>query len=434
MALGGGTFTAQNKVLAGAYINFISAARANANLSERGFATMPLELDWGVDGEVFEVTVDNFKENSLKLFGYDYTHEKMKDLRELFKHLNTLYAYRLNSGVQASNTFATAKYSGVRGNDLKVVIQANVDDETKFDVALYLDTKLIDKQVVKTAAELIDNDFVTWKTTATLAVTASTPLTGGTNVEADVEVHQAYLDAIESYSFNIIGVCTTDNSVKTLYANFTKRMREDVGAKFQLVVHRHPADFEGVISVKNNVTDAGASVASLVYWTTGLEAACPVNKSCLNAKYDGEYTVDCKYTQYDLTQCIKNGEFTFHNVGKEAHVLADINSLTTLTDVKGEVFQENQTIRVIDQLANDTATLFNDKYLGKIPNDASGRVSLWTDLVKIREALQKIRAIENFKDADIEVVQGEQKKAVVANETITVVNAMAQLYMTTIVG
>ena len=49
MALGGGTFVTQNKELPGAYINFISAASANAALSERGIATMPLELDWGVD-------------------------------------------------------------------------------------------------------------------------------------------------------------------------------------------------------------------------------------------------------------------------------------------------------------------------------------------------------------------------------------------------
>ena len=47
MALGGGTFTVQNKQLPGAYINFVSASSANAALSERGIVTMPLKLDWG---------------------------------------------------------------------------------------------------------------------------------------------------------------------------------------------------------------------------------------------------------------------------------------------------------------------------------------------------------------------------------------------------
>ena len=40
MALGGGTYLVQNKELPGAYINFVSAASANAALSERGIATL----------------------------------------------------------------------------------------------------------------------------------------------------------------------------------------------------------------------------------------------------------------------------------------------------------------------------------------------------------------------------------------------------------
>lgn len=40
MALGGGTFLTQNKVLPGAYINFISTAKASATLSERGYGAM----------------------------------------------------------------------------------------------------------------------------------------------------------------------------------------------------------------------------------------------------------------------------------------------------------------------------------------------------------------------------------------------------------
>lgn len=52
---GGGQWTTQNKVLGGAYINFISAARVTTNLSERGVASMPLELDWGADNVMMEV-------------------------------------------------------------------------------------------------------------------------------------------------------------------------------------------------------------------------------------------------------------------------------------------------------------------------------------------------------------------------------------------
>ena len=60
MALGGGTFITQNKVLPGSYINFISAATASAGLSERGIAALPMPLDYAPTG-VFEVTGEDMQ-------------------------------------------------------------------------------------------------------------------------------------------------------------------------------------------------------------------------------------------------------------------------------------------------------------------------------------------------------------------------------------
>lgn len=430
MALGGGTFLVQNKVLPGSYINFISVAKASANLSDRGFATMPLELDWGVDGDIFEVTSADFQKDSLKIFGYDYTHEKLKGLRDLFLNVQTLYAYRLNAGIKAENIYATAKCSGLRGNDLKIVVQKNVDNQSKFDVLVFLGTTQLDSQTVEHGNELIDNDFVVWKKDLKLELTAGLPLAGGKNGTVEAASHQKYLDKVESYTFNIIGVTSTDELIKQLYVSFTKRMREEIGAKFQCVVHRKAADYEGVINVKNITKNENYPESSLVYWVTGLEASCPVNKSCLNRKYDGEFAVEVDYTQVQLSKAIKNGEFAVHKVGSDIRVLSDINSMITISDTKGDVFKDNQTIRVIDQIANDIATLFNTKYLGSVPNDESGRISLWSDIVKHHEQLEKIRAIEKFTDKDVTVEQGDSKKSVLVSDKVTVVNAMAQLYMT----
>lgn len=432
MALGGGTFVTQNKVLPGSYINFISLAKASASLSDRGVAAMPLELDWGVENEIFEVTKADFQKNSLKIFGYDYTHEKLKGLRDLFLNIKTLYAYRLTSGGnKASNDYATAKFGGTRGNDIKISIQANVDVPEKFDVKTIVGTTIVDIQTVSSADELVPNDYVTFKTGASLAVTAGTPLTGGTNGTVDGTAHQNFLDKVEAYTYNALGVVTTDDTIKGLYANFNKRLRDEVGQKFQTVLYKKPFDYEGVVNVKNKVVE---DEAALVYWVTGIIAGCEVNKSNLNKKYDGEFTVEADYTQAELEAAIKAGEFTLHKVGSDIRVLSDINSLVTLSDEKGEIFQDNQTIRVIDQIANDIAVLFNTKYLGNVPNDASGRISLWSDIVKHHEQLQEIRAIENFSDSDVTVEQGNTKKAVVVNDVVTVVNTMAQLYMTVVVA
>ena len=108
--------------------------------------------------------------------------------------------------------------------------------------------------------------------------------------------------------------------------------------------------------------------------------------------------------------------------------------MVTTSDTCGDVFKDNQTIRVIDQLGNDDAVLFNTKYLGVVPNNASGRMSLWSDLVKLRTQLQEMGAIEGFTDSDVTVTQGSTKKSVVVNSAITVVNAMSKLYMTVTVS
>jgi len=430
--LGGGTFTVQNKILNGAYINFVSASKASANLADRGVATMPLELDWGVDGAIFEVTPADFQKNSMKIFGYPFTHEKMKGLRDLFMNIKTLYAYKLTSGgMKAENTYATAKYTGTRGNTLKVVITANVDEPAKFDVRLYMDTILVDEQIaVASAADLKANDFVDWKAEAELAVTAGVALTGGTNGTVDGTAHQTYLDKIEPYSFNVMGVVVTDDTTKNLYVAFVKRMRDQVGAKFQLVLHNKAADYEGVISVKNDAVGS-ASAADLVYWVTGAEAGCAINKTLLNQKYTGEFTVDVDHKQSELETAMQSGEFMFHNVNGEVRVLADINTFVSGTDEKSvEIFGENQCVRVMDQIANDVAVLFNTKYLGKVPNDAEGRISLWNDIVKHHSQLQDIRAIQDFNPDDVTVNQGDAKNSVVVGDAVTIIVGMAKLYMT----
>ncbi|CZR82938.1 Phage tail sheath protein [Clostridioides difficile] len=432
MALGGGTFVTQNKVLPGAYINFISAKRATSSLSDRGIVAMPLELDWGIDEEVFQVTSDDFEKYSTKYFGYDYTHEKLKGLRDLFKNIRLGYFYKLNKGVKASCSIATAKYSGTRGNDLKVIVTTNIDDNTKFDVVTLLDNKKVGTQIAKVITDLQDNDYITWKKDATLEASAGLVFTGGANGEAVTGAeYQAFLDKIESYSFNALGCLATTTEIKSLFVEFTKRMRDKVGAKFQTVLYKKSdADYEGVVSVENKIKDKDLVESSLVYWATGAIAGCDINKSNTNKRYDGEFDVDVNYTQIQLEEALKTGKFIFHKVGDEVHVLEDINTFVSFTDDKNDDFSSNQSIRVLDQIANDIATLFNTKYLGEVPNDKSGRISFWNDVVKHHEQLQNIRAIEDFKADDVSVEPGSDKKTVVVSDAVKVISAMSKLYMT----
>lgn len=429
MALGGGTFISQNKKLPGSYINFASAQNASSSIGERGIAAMAIEMDWGKDGEIIEVTSQNFAKDSLKIFGYDYSNEKLKGLRDLFKNVKKAYFYRLNSGNKATTDIATAKCSGTRGNDIRIVVAKNIDDDTKYDVTTYLGTKEVDKQTVKEVSELVDNDYVTFSM-ETLEVTAGKSLEGGTNGDVSGEAHQNFLDKLESYQVNAIGCTVKDESTSNLYVQYAKRLRDEQGIKSQVVLFNNAANYEGVVNVKNTTVE---DESALVYWVTGVIAGCEINKSNTNKTYDGEYTINADYTQAQLETSIDNGEFVLHKVGDEIRVLVDINSLVDTTTEKGEEFKSNQTIRVLDQIASDVASVFNSKYLGKIANNEAGRTSLWSDIIALFKDYQTLQAIENFEDADISVEIGNDKKSVTINTNVQVINAMEKLYMTVVV-
>ena len=254
---------------------------------------------------------------------------------------------------------------------------------------------------------------------------------GGGETELTVA---AALNALEPYEFNIVCAYTAEEADITTYITKVITWRDELGKKCQVVVYNAAMDgndHEGVINVVSTVSEGDAH--ALVAWVAGAEAACSINKSCTNQIYDGELIVVADKTQAELEECIENGQIAFHKVYGDIRLLEDVNTLVTLDENKGEDFKSNQTIRVIDQIANDIAKLFHTKYMGNIPNNASGRVSLWGDIVAHHRELEKVQAIENFDANLVTVEQGANKKSVVVNDVVTVVNCMSQLYMTVVV-
>ncbi len=415
----------QNKVLPGAYINFVSRPRAVGGLGERGVVCVGMELDWGAAG-MMTVEAGDFRTDSRKLFGYDYLSEEMKNMRELFLHAKKALIYRLNGGEKATATLGgltvAAKHAGKRGNDICVAIVENVDEDGYYDVETYLDTELVDAQTVAKIEELEDNDYVTFSGEGDLTAAAGTYLTGGTTTAVTGSGYTDFLAAAEAEDFNVLAYNGSDETTKKLFVNFTKRMREEEGVKFVTVLHDHvEADHEGVISV--------GTAAELVYWTAGATAGAEVNESLTNTVYDGEYEVDAKRKKSEYIKGIQAGQFLFYEEDGQLRVLRDINSFTSFAAAKNSDFSSNRVVRVLDSIANDVANLFSKFYLGKQSNNANGRNLLKAEILAYHEELMKIEAIENFTADDIMVEKGTEKQDVVVYESVQPVDAMEKLYM-----
>lgn len=425
MALGGGTFLVQNKVLPGAYINFVSRPRAMGNLGERGVVCACMEMDWGMEG-MQTVEAADFRTDSKALFGYDYLDDRMKDMRELFLHAKKVHLYRLNSGEKAKategNLTVTAKYAGERGNDICVAIAANVDQEGQFDVETYLETEMVDSQTAANIEDLTENAYVTFGGKGALTAAAGLYLTGGTTVAATGSAYTDFLETAEAEDFNVLVYNGSNETTKKLFVNFTKRMREEEGVKFVTVLHDFAeADHEGVISV--------GTARELVYWVAGATAGAEVNESLTNAVYDGEYEVHAKLKKSEYIKGIQAGQFLFYEEDGKLRVLRDINSFTSFETAKNSDFSGNRVVRVLDSIANDVANIFSKYYLGKQSNNANGRNLLKAEILAYHEQLLKIEAIENFTAEDITVEKGVEKQDVVVYESVQPVDAMEKLYM-----
>ena len=430
MALGGGNFLTQNKVLPGSYINFVSASSSNANISDRGYAAIACDMDWGKENEIFAVTAEEFMTDSMSIFGFAYTSDKLKGMRDIFINANTVYFYRLNKGVQAECDLGKARYGGIRGNDISISVTEN---EGQYLVETSIDGTVADSQNVSDAADLQDNEFIVFNKEAVLTPTGKMNLSGGDNGQTSESAHQEFLDKLESISFNALGCLSDDETIKKLYAQYTQTMRDTYGVKFQTIIHDYDAGYEGVINVANDATDSEDEKFGLVWWVTGACAGCNINESLTNKLYDGEYGVFTEYKQSQLEEGIENGCFMLHKNGDDIRVLDDINSFTEFMDGKDKNFSENQVIRLLDQIGNDIAVMFNTYYLGKVQNNAAGRTAFWNDIVTYNRELLKLNVIEDFEADDVIVELGNDKKTVCVTNPVTPVCAMAKLYMTVII-
>lgn len=443
MPMGGGTFTTMNKVLPGAYINFVSTAGA-AKMGTRGVAALPLALNWGPEG-VHPLEAGAFYQEALKVFGCDPTAAELLPVREALKRAKKLLVYRVNGGGEKAKATVggltvTARYAGTRGNDLKAAVRVNADDADRVDVVTYLGTKETDVQTVAAsggAASLKGNDFVTFSGAETLTPAVAVPLTGGTNQEPTGQSYTDFLTALEVEAFNVVGYPGADESVKGLVAAFVKRLRGDEGRKVVGVLHDFAGDDMGLINVKNGVVLTDGTVITgeqAVAWVTGACAGAEVNQSLTNAAYDGAVDVDVKYTKSQYEAAIQAGEFVFYADGGKARVLSDVNSLVTFGPGVSEDWTSNRVVRVMDGWAEDVARIFSEGYLGLATNSSTGRNLFKADLVSLGGQYQGLDAISDFSPDDVTVEQGTGKRDVAVRCALKPNDSMEKLYMTVTVN
>lgn len=449
----GGTFLIQNKVRPGAYINFVAVPQSLMNVSDRGIATMALPMSWGPEGKIIDILSSDLTDgSSLAKIGYSSTDVESLLFRICLQNCYRLKAWRLDTGgTKATATIGTgetalkptAKYVGICGNDIKIVIVKDDDSGSTYTVeTLYKGIRKDIQSKLTSPTLLKDNDWVDWNVTeqTVFTATAATSLAGGEN--GTVTESTAYTDywaKMKTETWNTMGLLSEDATVKTAFCEYIKDLRENEGVKVQGCVYdKATYDYEGIISsdqgYKTEVEEI--SEVNFVAWVTGATAGAEINESNTHKTVQDAVEIIGELTNTEIIDALQNGKFVISKLRSGTIVVEkDINTLHTFTTDRSYDFSKNRVIRVLDEMGNTVMNTWDENYCGKLDNDADGRNVYKADLVSYGNTLQGIHAITNFLGADdIEVLMGDDVDSVVVNWPVQPVDSMEKLYMTFTVG
>lgn len=351
------------KVRPGTYMNFESTRSDTVGTSERGTVIIPLlKPSYGPAGSYIELTNAGPDAAYAKL-GYSVydsdPNRQMILIREAFKNASKVLVYIPKEGTKATaknasapELTATAKYGGTRGNALTVTVAAN--PVGGFDVTVSLAGNTVAYyEGLSTVDDLIaqDCEYVAFTGSGALAAIAAMNLTGGADATAQNDDLTTFMDTWEKVKFNTVAMPVTDSSMKAAIKTKIKYLRESMGRGVQAVVPDFPADYEGIISIKNGyaIDDDKLSAAEATAWVAGASAGASYVESLTYDAVDGATDLVDALTHEEYVDAINKGHFAF-SISEENKVIVeyDINSLTSFKQPKDETYRKNRVVRVMD--------------------------------------------------------------------------------------
>lgn len=445
----GGTWTAQNKVRPGAYINFKSVPRPVGVLGERGTVAVALPMIWGPENELIEVysseLLDGSSLSKIGCTAFD-TEISLPYRLALTGSYKALFFRADTGGTKATasltNLTVSAKYAGSIGNNIIVAIVEN-EEESNFDVEILYNGVLKETFTIKQLGELedVESEWVDFTVTEEQEQTAPTPtagepLTSGTNgtVSEEGTAYTKFFELLKRADWQCMAIQTSQSSVHPLVEAFIKQCRDDLGKKVQAVCYKYDTDYEGIIKTDQGyVTDVDTVTPELFpIYVASITAGAQVNESNTCKEISGAVDIINYYDNNQIIEKLKAGWFVLSD-RQDGVILVeqDINSLHSFTANKNKEFSKNRVIRVLDEIGNTSALIFNRNYAGKMDNNDTGRNIFKGELINLCTTLQNMSALKNFGGAeDITVMQGTDIDAVVVDFTVQPVDAMEKLYMT----
>ena len=186
---------------------------------------------------------------------------------------------------------------------------------------------------------------------------------------SDSEILEA-LTYFEGVEFNLMCMPSAETSDVTAIKTFIKKMNDVVKYKCDAIIANDKADSEAMINyTAKNIVVGGESVTTANHTAriAGLIEGTPLNQSITFATLSDVDAIE-NLTKEQADTRIDNGELILVREMGKVRVARGVNSLTTLTDVKGNAFQKIKLRKTLNLIHNDLRRVIVEKYIGKVPN------------------------------------------------------------------
>ena len=240
--------------------------------------------------------------------------------------------------------------------------------------------------------------------------------------EGEISEALTYFEGVE---FNLMCMPSAETSDVTAIKAFIKKMNDVVKYKCDAMLANEEADSEAIINyTAKDIVVNGKSVTTANHTArmAGLIEGTPLHQSITFATLSDIDSIE-NLTKEQADTRIDNGELILVREMGKVRVARGVNSLTTLTDVKGNAFQKIKLRKTLNLIHNDLRRVIVEKYIGKVPNNYDNKCILITEIKNYLDELATEQLIEKVNTVGIDLIA--QKKWLKDNTNLDV-NAMTE--------
>ncbi|MDB3084872.1 phage tail sheath protein [Clostridioides difficile] len=240
--------------------------------------------------------------------------------------------------------------------------------------------------------------------------------------EADI---QTALDFLETKEFNYLCMPKAVEVDKTAIKNWIIKLRDTDKVKVKAILGKVVGNHEGIINFTTEdvlVGDKKYSVDEFTSRVAGIIAGTPLSQSVTYTKLSDVVDIP-KMTKIDAESKVNKGELILIKEAGAIRIARGVNSLTELTEEKGEMFQKIKIVDTLDIINNDIKKVIIDDYIGRVPNSYDNKCILIVAIKEYLEELEKEELIEVGSLVDIDI---ESQKQYLKSKNIDISNMKEQ--------